>query len=259
MFRPLALAASVSVLALPLRAGEVVVFAAASLQPALDVIARDWEARTGDRVLISYAGSGKLARQIIEGAPADIFFSAAENWMEAVAEEGLIQPAGQVDLLSNRLVLVGPLGSQAVAEFGPGFDLEKRLGEERLAMALVDSVPAGQYGKAALESLGMWNGVADLIVQRDDVRAALVLVETGEAGLGIVYATDARSSDKISLVAIFPEESHPPIRYPLALLSGAGDAADRAFYEALTGPEARAIFAAQGFIPLDGGAAAGSP
>lgn len=241
------------VLALPVpqaRAEDVVVFAAASLKTALDRIAADWQMQSGHRVQISYAGSSQLARQIIQGAPADLFISAAENWMDVVGDEGQIVPESRIDLLTNRLVLVGQKSAGLAdlpAEIGPGFDLAGVLGGERLSMALVDSVPAGQYGKAALQALGLWDSVQPAIVQSDNVRAALALVETGEAPFGIVYATDARASNKVSVLAVFPEASHPPIVYPMALLVQARDAADRAFHDMLTGPEARAVFEAEGF------------
>jgi len=135
----------------------------------------------------------------------------------------------------------------APVQIGPGFDLAGLLGPEKLAMALVDAVPAGQYGKAALQSLGVWDAVAPSVAQADNVRAALALVATGEAPFGITYATDAAADDNVTIVGTFPSDSHPPICYPAALLTGAEDAADRAFFEALSGDDAGAIFAAAGF------------
>lgn len=233
------------------KADEVVVFAAASMKTALDDFAAGWSAETGHDVVLSYAGSGALARQIIEGAPADIFISAAIGWMDEVEEQGLIAEDARRDLLGNTLVLIAHGTGAAPVEIAPGFDLPGLLGDEKLAMALVDSVPAGQYGKAALTSLGLWDAVAPSVAQADNVRAALALVSTGEAPYGIVYATDAAADDNVTIVGTFPADSHPPITYPAALLTGAADAADRDFYQALTSEAARAAFEAQGFAVLD--------
>ena len=232
-------------------AEEVVVFAAASLKNALDAVAADFRAATGNTVTISYAGSNSLAKQIIEGAPADIFLSAAENWMDEVEKAGLVAEGTRKDLLGNTLVLVAHGKDAAPVEIGQGFDLEGLLGEGKLAMALVDSVPAGQYGKASLESLGIWAAVEPSVAQADNVRAALALVSAGEAPYGIVYATDAAADDNVTVVGAFPAESHPAIVYPGALLKGAADAADSAFYEALSSDAADAKFSAEGFAVLN--------
>jgi molybdate transport system substrate-binding protein len=240
-----------AVLAGPARADEVVVFAAASLKDALDGVAADFMAESGHQVIISYAGSNTLATQIIQGAPADIFLSAAVNWMDAVEAEGLVRPGLRTDLWGNRLVLIAHGRDAPPVEIGPGFDLAGLLGDGVLAMAMVDSVPAGQYGKAALENLGVWPSVATRVSQSENVRAALALVATGEAPLGIVYATDAAADDNVTIVATFPEGSHQPITYPVALLTGAADPADRAFYDALSSGAADARFAAQGFQILN--------
>ncbi|MFE3836863.1 molybdate ABC transporter substrate-binding protein [Pseudogemmobacter sonorensis] len=253
MFRNTALASLALSLALPLsaQAEEVVVFAAASMKNALDAVAADFQAETGHEVVISYAGSNALAKQIIEGAPADIFISAAVNWMDEVEKEGLVVEGTRADLLGNTLVLVASgTGVEPVA-IDANLDLEGLLGEEKLAMALVDSVPAGQYGKAALESLGLWEGVAPSVAQADNVRAALALVASGEAPYGIVYATDAAADDNVTVVGTFPEGSHDAILYPAALLTGAADDADRAFFEALSGAQAAGHFLAEGFSVLN--------
>lgn len=235
---------------LPAMADEVVVFAAASMKTALDKVATAFQAETGNHVLISYGGSGALAKQIIEGAPADVFISAASNWMDEVEKAGLIAAGQRVDLLGNRLVLVAHDKNAPAVEIGPGLDLVTMLGSEgRLSMAQVASVPAGQYGKAALETLGLWDGIAPRVVQTENVRAALALVASGETPLGIVYATDAQADSTVSVIGRFPEGSHPPIRYPAALLAEAGDAADLAFFQALSAPAAQEIFASQGFLP----------
>jgi len=238
-------------LATPAAAEEVVVFAAASLKDGLDAVAADFQAATGHTVTISYAGSNALASQIIEGAPADIFISAAVNWMDEVEKAGLIAPDTRADILGNTLVLIAHGKDAAPVDIAPGFDLASLLGDGKLSMALVDAVPAGQYGKAALEGLGVWSAVEPSVAQSENVRAALALVAAGEAPFGIVYASDAAAEDNVTVVGTFPAESHPPIVYPAALLTGAADAADRAFLDALTAPAADAAFAAQGFAVID--------
>jgi molybdate transport system substrate-binding protein len=246
MFRALAVSAIALTLAHPLAADEVVVFAAASLKTALDRVAADFTAATGHQVTLSYAGSNALAAQIIQGAPADIFVSAAVNWMDEVEGAGLVQPGTRLDLLGNALVLIAHGPDAAPVALGP--DLPAALGEGPLAMALVDAVPAGQYGKAAFDSLGLWDQVAGIVAQSDNVRAALALVALGEAPFGVVYASDAMAEDGVSVVATFPPDTHPPIVYPAALLTGATDPADLAFYRALSEPAAQAIFAEEGFL-----------
>ena len=249
MRRSLTLALLAVLLASPALADDVVVFAAASLKTALDEVAADFQAATGNTVTISYAGSNGLAKQIIEGAPADIFVSAAVNWMDEVGKAGLV--ADRKDILGNTLVLVAHGAGAAPVEIGPGFDLKGLLGDGKLAMGMVDSVPAGQYGKASLESLGVWGAVEGSVAQSENVRAALALVVSGEAPYGIVYASDAVSEPGVTVVGTFPEDSHKPITYPAALLTGAADAADKAFFEALSDDAADAKFAAQGFAVLN--------
>ena len=252
MLRPVASAFALTLaLAAPLHAEEVVVFAAASLKNGLDDFAARWGAETGNTVTISYAGSGQLARQIVAGAPADLYLSANVGWMDEVEKAGFIQEGARADLLGNTLVLIAHGKGAAAVNIGPDLDLVGLLGGGKLAMALVDAVPAGQYGKAALGALGLWEGVAPSVAQADNVRAALALVSTGEAPFGIVYATDAAASDNVTVTATFPEGSHPPIIYPVALLSNATDPADRAFYDALFGAEARNPFEKQGFSVLN--------
>lgn len=234
-------------LAQPAHADEVVVFAAAALKTALDAVAADFQAETGHTVTISYAGSGQLARQIAQGAPADIFLSAAENWMDEVESSGMIAPGQRTDLWGNDLVLIAHDPAAPPLPLTAGTDLAGRLAGGNLAMALVDSVPAGQYGKAALESLGLWSGVEAQVAQADNVRAALALVASGEAPLGIVYASDAKAEPAVTVIATFPADSHPPILFPGALLTNAQDPADAAFFQALSADKADTIFAAQGF------------
>lgn len=247
-----ALVALAVTVALPVRAETVTVFAAASLKTALDAVAAEWAAETGNEVAVSYDGSAKLAKQIMQGAPADIFFSAAENWMDEVEGAGLIVAGSRRDLLGNALVLVAH-GQAAPVEIGSGLDLAGMLGGGKLAMGMVDSVPAGQYGKAALQTLGLWASVEGSVAQSENVRAALALVAAGEAPLGIVYASDAiaddGAGDAVSVIGTFPADSHPPIIYPAAVIAPAKPEAV-AFLEALTSEQAGAIFAAQGFQVL---------
>jgi len=233
----------------PAAAEEVVVFAAASLKNALDAVAADFQADTGHRVTVSYAGSNALAKQILEGAPADVFLSAAVNWMDEVEKGGLVQ--ARRDLLGNSLVLIANGKDAPPVVIAPGFDLAGMLGDGKLAMAMVDAVPAGQYGKESLEALGVWKTVDGAVAQAENIRAALALVAAGEAPFGIVYATDAAAEDNVTVVGTFPEDSHPPIIYPVALLSGGTDAADRAFYDALSSAAAQARFRGFGFLTLD--------
>jgi molybdate transport system substrate-binding protein len=236
--------------ATPTFADDVVVFAASSLKTALDQVAAEWAAATGNTVTISYAGSNTLAKQIIEGAPADIFISAAVNWMDAVEAEGLIVPGTRADLLGNSLVLVAH-GQAASVEINASLDLPALLAGGKLAMGMVESVPAGQYGKAALEHLGLWDGVQAEVAQSENVRAALALVAAGEAPLGIVYASDAIAEPGVTVIGTFPAESHKPITYPAALTTTAADAADADFLKALSDAAADAKFAAQGFVLLN--------
>jgi len=238
-------------LATPGHAEEVVVFAAASLKTALDAVAADFEAATGHGVTISYAGSNALAKQIIEGAPADVFISAAVNWMDEVEKAGLLVDGTRRDLLGNTLVLVAHGKDAVPVAIGPGFDLAGLLGDGKLSMAMVDAVPAGQYGKASLEALGIWEAIEPSVAQSENVRAALTLVALGEAPYGIVYGSDAVSDDSVTVVATFQANSHPPIVYPGALLTGATDAADRAFFEVLSSEVSDARFAEQGFVILN--------
>lgn len=236
----------------PAHAEDVLVFAAASLRNALDDAVALYGRQGGGRVRVSYAASSTLARQIENGAPADIFISADRDWMDYLAARRLIRPKTRVDLLGNRLVLVAPADSRVTADIRPGFPLAALLGDGRLAMADPDSVPAGKYGKAALEALGVWQSVRDRIVRAENVRAALYFVDRGEAPLGIVYATDAAADKGVRIVGTFPPDSHPPIIYPAALTtaSHAPDAAAR-FLAFLESPAARPAFTKQGFAVLE--------
>jgi molybdate transport system substrate-binding protein len=238
-------------LAASARAQEpVTVFAAASLKESMEQVATAWKAAGGADVRFSFAGSSALAKQIEEGAPADIFISADLKWMKHLGQAGRIKTESRIDLLGNRIVLVAPKDSVLTTNIVPNFPLATLLGDGRLAMANVDAVPAGTYGKAALETLGVWESVKDKIAQAENVRAALLLVSRGEAPLGIVYETDARVDPSVKILDRFPEESHPAIIYPAALTTDGNNPAAADFLAYLRGPEAHAIFAAAGFAVL---------
>ena len=228
-------------------ADGITVFAAASLKNAMDEISAGFERKTGHAVFVSLAGSSALARQIRHGAPADIFISANPGWMDALEREGLIDPASRFDLLGNALVLIAHGRGASPVDIAPGMDIAGLLGEGRLAMTLVDAVPAGIYGRAALESLGVWEAVAPKVAQADNVRAALALVSSGEAPFGIVYATDAAADDNAAIVGAFPADIHPPIVYPAAALAASRNPLNARFLAWLRGPAARKAFERQGF------------
>lgn len=232
---------------------DVLVFAAASLKNALDEIAAQWQRESGKKAAISYAASNTLIKQIEQGAPAAIFISADLDWMDYGQQKNLIKPDTRSNLLGNRLVLVAPKDSNISANIQPGFDLAALLKGGRLAMGNVDAVPAGKYGKAALEKLGAWDGVRDKIAQAESVRAALLLVARGEAPLGIVYQTDAASDPTVKIVGTFPENTHPPIIYPIALTKESTSPDASAFLNFIRSPAARPIFERQGFTVLGPG------
>src|SRR6056297_3486606 len=231
-------------------AETVTVFAAASLTNAMNEIETGFEAATGHDLTVSLAGSSALARQIQQGAPADVFISANPGWMDALEADGLIAQGTRVDLLGNTLVLVAHDAQTGPIEIGPDMDLAVMLGGGRLAMALVEAVPAGIYGKAALESLGQWEAVAPRVAQSNNVRGALALVALGEAPYGIVYATDAAAEDAVSVIGTFPGGTHPPIVYPVAGIAGREGVAPSALLDYLQGAEARAAFERQGFAVM---------
>ena len=237
----------------PVQAREaVVVFAAASLKNALEEIAAGWSRETGHVVRMSYAGSSRLARQIQQGAPADVFISANRDWMDALEKEKLIDAGSRRDVLSNRLVLIAHGRDAALVDVGPSLDLAGLIGDGRLAMAMVDAVPAGIYGKTALTSLGLWEKVGPKVAQAENVRAALVLVARGEAPYGIVYETDAGAADNVTVVGRFPAPSYPAIVYPAAVVSGSRHARQAArFLAHLQSMQARVIFERHGFRVSD--------
>jgi len=231
--------------------GGMVVFAAASLKNALDEIAAAWAKDTGKPApRISYAASSALARQMEQGAPADLFISADLDWMDYAAGKNLIRADTRFNLLGNKIVLIAPRDSRTTTLALTGGDLAKALAGGKLSMGNVDAVPAGKYGKAALEKLGAWTSVKDSIAQAENVRAALLLVARGEAPLGIVYGTDAAAEPGVKIVATFPADSHPPITYPAALARESKNADASSFLDFLRSAKARAVFEKQGFTVL---------
>lgn len=234
------------------QAEDVIVFAAASLTNALDDAARVFEQRDGAHARISYAASSTLAKQIESGAPADIFISADLDWMDYLEQRHLIRASTREDLLGNRLVLIAPADSSARVEIKPGMDLAWHLGGGRLAMADPDTVPAGKYGKAALEKLGIWNSVKAAVAPAENVRAALAFVSRREAPLGIVYATDAAAEPGVKVVGVFPDYTHPPIVYPAALTADSKNPSAARLLEFLGSPAAKQIFEKQGFTVIAG-------
>jgi molybdate transport system substrate-binding protein len=236
------------------RAGEVTVFAAASTSAALEDLAERYMAAGGGRIRMVFAASSTLAKQIAQGAPADLFLSANPAWMNYLTERGAVDPMSRVDLLGNRLVLIVPLTgagkSNHPGEVDSAWLADLVLGEGSGPLVIADPghVPAGMYGKAALDALGLWQKLAGRAVRTADVRAALALVDRGEAAAGVVYATDAAISHKVRIVGRFPAGSHPPIVYPLALIAGRPSAAALRFYDHLLSAEAAEVFRAHGFL-----------
>jgi molybdate transport system substrate-binding protein len=246
----LAWAAAVAVLVAPhstrAQSSDVLIFAAASLKNVIDDLAAPCQQATGAGYKASYAASSTLAKQIAEGAPADIFISADLEWMDDVAKRHLVDASSRVNLLGNDLVLVAPKASAVALKIAPNFGLAAALGNGRLAVGDPAAVPAGMYAKAALTSLGVWNSVSSHLAPAENVRAALLLVSRAEAPLGIVYRTDALADATVKIVDVFPDSSHPPIIYPAALTTRASAAA-RKVLDYLRGPAARAVFEKQGF------------
>ena len=245
--RRLVLGAGALLLPLPATAQNpaITVFAAASLTDSLKQVADAYKARTGTSVTLSFGASSTLARQIEQGAAADIFISADTDWMDYLEKAGQIASGTRKDLLGNQLVLVAASDTKPAPRIAPGFDLAGSLGNGHLAMADPASVPAGKYGKAALTALGVWDSVAAKVVQAENVRVALEYVVRGEARFGIVYATDAKVA-AVKVVGFFPDNTHPPIIYPVAMTKSATPAAP-AFLAFLEGQQARGIFEKAGF------------
>lgn len=226
------------------------VFAAASLKNALDAAAERFRAEQNRAVTVSYAASSALARQIEAGAPADVFISADRDWMDYLAHRDLIDAGTQRNLLGNGLVLIAPRTAPVDLRIAPGMPLAAALGTGRLAMANTAAVPAGRYGKAALETLGVWTTVTANIAQAESVRAALALVAHGEAPLGIVYRSDAAAEPDVVVVDTFPAQTHPPIIYPIAVVADSDHDDARGLVQFLASNAARPHFVAQGFVML---------
>jgi molybdate transport system substrate-binding protein len=226
------------------------VLAAASLQESMTAAADAWARMGHVRPVLSFAASSALARQILAGAPADLFVSADEPWMDAVEKGRRLAPGTRVALLGNRLVLAAAAQDRRSVPLNQAGPLLAALGHGRLAMADPDAVPAGLYGKAALQKIGAWGRIAPQVVRAENVRAALALVERGAVPFGIVYATDARASSRVRIAGVFPAGSHPPIRYPIARLAAARSADAEPFRRFLLSSRGKAIFARYGFTPL---------
>ena len=227
----------------------VTVFGAASLTNVLQDLGDGFTAQTSIPVRFSFAASSALAKQIENGAPADVFFSADIEWMDYLQQRNLIQRASRRDALGNRLVLIAPLDSPVKLKIAAHFALAGALGKGKLATGDPDSVPVGRYAKEALTQLGVWDSVMDRIVRADSVRSALTFVDHGEAPLGIVYETDALVDKNVRIVDTFPPDSHAPIIYPLALTSSAKPDAAK-FIAYLRGPAGDTAFVHYGFKPL---------
>jgi len=225
------------------------VFAAASLKESLDEQARKFEGETGISIVVSYGASNALAKQIEAGAPADVFISADLEWMDYLEGRKLLAPGSRANLLSNRLVLIAPASSKSTLKIGPDFGPAAALGTDKLAMANPDAVPAGKYGKQALETLGVWASVERQVARTENVRIALALVSRGEAPLGIVYETDALAERSVRIVDIFPASSHAAIVYPEAIVAASRSSSAKRFVDYLRSRSARVIWERYGFAP----------
>jgi molybdate transport system substrate-binding protein len=234
----------------PDTAAAPVIFAAASMKTALDAAADAWQAQTGKTVSIAYASSAVLAKQIEQGAPADIFISADLKWMDYLENAKLIRAGTRKNLFGNKLVLIEPSEADVKLEISKGFDLAGAAGDGKIAVCMIDSCPAGIYAKEALESLGVFASVEPKLAQADNVRNALTLVSRGEARFGIVYATDARADPKVKVVGTFPASSHSPIVYPVALVAASANPDAAPFLAYLTSEAATKVFLQQGFEVL---------
>src|SRR3984885_6861494 len=228
----------------------ITVFAAASLTNVLQDLGDSYTKDTSIPVKFSFAASSTLARQIENGSPADVFFSADLEWMDYLQERNLIRRESRHDVVGNRLVLIAPADSKIKLTIQPHFRLAAVLGKGRLATGDPDAVPVGRYAREALTTLGVWSEIADRLVRADSVRSALAFVDRGEAPLGIVYETDALIDKRVRVVDVFPENSHLPIIYPIALTRAAKPAAAR-FVAYVQGPAGALVFKSRGFTPLN--------
>lgn len=240
--------ASLLLLTTAAHAAPVTVFGAASLKNALDAVGAEY-AKTGGQARFSYAASSVLARQIEQGAPADVFVSADSDWMDYLAARRLIVPSSRRDLLTNRLALIAPAESKLNLKVARGMPIARALGSGRLALAGPD-VPAGKYGRASLKALGVWDGVSGKLAPAENVRSALQFVARGESPLGVVYDTDAVVEPRVRIVGLFPADTHPPIVYPAAIVAGSKNPDAAKFLAFMRGPRAAAIFKQYGFSVL---------
>ena len=229
---------------------DILVFGAASLKDALDHANARYERGTGRKVVVSYAASSALAKQIENGAPADIFISADLDWMDYLDQRHLIKANTRFNFLGNKLVLVARADSAVALTIAPNFPLAQALGNGRLAIADPAAVPAGKYGKAALEALGVWDSVVNKLAPAQDVRTTLAFVSRGEVPLGIVYQTDAAADKGVKIVGEFPPSTHPPIIYPLAVTANSTNPTTTAYVDFLRSSAARPAFEKQGFVVL---------
>jgi molybdate transport system substrate-binding protein len=221
---------------------DLTVFAAASLKEALDEQVIRFQADAGSKVVVSYGASNALAKQIEAGAPVDVILSADVDWIDYLDARKLLRQGTRINLLGNRLVLIAPADSTPSLRIAPGFGLAAALAGGRLAMANPDSVPAGKYGRDALQSLGVWADIQPHIARTENVRAALVLVARGEAPFGIVYATDALAEPKVRIVDTFPDDTHAPIVYPVAIVATSRSPYAQRFIDSLASPAARTVW-----------------
>lgn len=233
------------------QSARLTVFAAASLKNALDAADKTFTARTGVKVVASYAATSALAKQIEAGAPADVFISADQRWMDYAAAHKLVQPDTRFDLLGNELVLIAAKDSKlGKVTIGPGFDIAKLAGNGRIAVADVKAVPAGRYAKAALQHLGAWAAAKPKLAMAENVRAALAYVARGEAPVGIVYATDAAVEPKVKVIGTFPDDSHPKIIYPVAATQATHNPDVAQYLRFLRSDAAKPVFERYGFTVL---------
>ena len=232
-------------------AENVNVFAAASLKTALDDVAKAWKTQSGKDIVATYGSTATLAKQIAESAPADIFISADLGWMDDVAKKNLIKPESRRNQVGNTLVLVAAAGTDLKIDLASNSNLAAALGNEKLAVGDVKSVPAGKYAKAALENLGLWKSVEPNLAMQENVRSALALVARGEAKLGIVYGSDAVAESKVQVIANFPEASHEPIIYPAAVIAASTNPDAQTFLTFLFSKDAQLIFKENGFTLLE--------
>ncbi|MDA8408023.1 MAG: molybdate ABC transporter substrate-binding protein [Deltaproteobacteria bacterium] len=226
---------------------QLMIFTAASTTNAINDIAAQFKRDTGVDVVASFASSSTLAKQIEEGAPASIFISADEDWMNYLSRKNLIDPHSRCDLLGNSLVLIAPANAKVSKITNIQSQIMSELAGGRLATGDPDHVPVGKYAKAAFKNLGIWKDVEPRLARTSDVRGALALVERGETPLGIVYSTDAAISEKVKIVGVFPPDSYPSIIYPAALVQGKTKRDAEKFFEFIKGPEAKVIFEKYGF------------